>query len=114
VKYFNRIRTNGIKILAITNGSCESYAVFDGNLWKFCPVRLKNILSPVGAGDSFMAGIIAGYLREYSTENILKLALGCAASDCLSIGAGIIKHLEVMKFADVSTPILQSNILCRF
>lgn len=100
LKYFNIMRKNGLRILAVTNGSSASYAAFDGRLWKYYPVRLKNFTSPVGAGDSFMAGIIAGCLRKYPIESILKLALGCAASDCLSIGAGIIKYSEVLKFAD--------------
>ena len=48
-----------------------------------------------------MAGFISGFMRGFSFEANLKLATGCAASDCLSLGAGIISRKEALAFSDI-------------
>jgi len=63
------------------------------------PVPLKRVENPVGAGDSFMAGFIFGFMKGLAFEANLKLASGCAASDCLTLGSGLISRREAETFA---------------
>jgi 1-phosphofructokinase family hexose kinase len=87
---FDKYSSRGLKALIVTNGRRPTLAVSQFGLWTVRPVPLKRIASPVGAGDSFMAGFISGFMRGLAFEANLKLATGCAASDCLTLGAGLI------------------------
>lgn len=94
-KYFPR----GLKALIATNGPHSTLAVSQFGLWAVRSVPLRRVESPVGAGDSFMAGFIAGFMKGLAFEANLKLAAGCAASDCLTLGAGRISRGEAEALA---------------
>jgi fructose-1-phosphate kinase PfkB-like protein len=46
-----------------------------------------------------MAGFISGFMRGLAFEANLKLASGCAASDCLTLGAGLISRSKAETLA---------------
>jgi tagatose 6-phosphate kinase len=89
----------GLKTLIVTDGSGYTYAASPFGLWRVIPPRLGGLKSPTGAGDSFMAGFLFGFLRGYDFERTLKLAAGAAASDCLSLGAGVIRRKQALAYA---------------
>ena len=89
----------GLKVLIVTNGPHSTLAVSQFGLWAVRSVPLKRVESPVGAGDSFMAGFISGFIRGLAFKANLKLAAGCAASDCLTLGAGRISRREAEALA---------------
>ena len=89
---FDKYSPRGLKALIVTNGPHSTLAVSQFGLWAARSVPLKRIESPVGAGDSFMAGFISGFMRGLAFEANLKLATGCAASDCLTLAAGRISR----------------------
>jgi 2-dehydro-3-deoxygluconokinase len=47
---------------------------------------LERVVDPVGAGDAFAAGFLAGLLRGFSTDAALRLANRCGAFSMLSPG----------------------------
>ena len=96
---FDEYSPRGLKALIVTNGSHSTLAVSQFGLWTGRSVPLKRIKCAVGAGDSFMAGFISGFMRGLGFEANLKLATGCAASDCLTLGAGWISRGEAEAFA---------------
>jgi 1-phosphofructokinase family hexose kinase len=92
--FFNKHRLNGLKALIVTCGARSALAVSQFGMWQVRPILLKRVESSVGAGDSFMAGFISGFMRGLAFEENLRLATGCAASDCLTLGAGHISRRE--------------------
>ena len=88
-----------IALVVITDGRRSTLAVSRFGLWAAGSVPLKRVESPVGAGDSFLAGFIFGFMKGLPFEANLKLATGCAASDCLTLGAGRISRGEAEALA---------------
>ncbi|HAH32364.1 MAG TPA: hypothetical protein DCL44_08635 [Elusimicrobia bacterium] len=97
--FFKKHTKSGLKALIVTDRANPSFAVSHFGLWRITPPKLAGLKSPVGAGDSFMAGFVAGFLNGFDFERTLKLAAGFAASDCLSLGAGVIDRREALAFA---------------
>ena len=97
--FFKKYSPLGLKALIVTNGPRTTLAVSQFGMWEARPVPLSLVASPVGAGDSFMAGFLCGFMKGLPFEANLKLATGCAASDCLTLGAGRISRREAEAFA---------------
>jgi tagatose 6-phosphate kinase len=99
-RFFAKYSPLGLKALIVTDGPRATLAVSQFGLWEARPVPLGRVVSPVGAGDSFMAGFISGFMKGLAFEANLKLASGCAASDCLTLGAGRISRRKAEVFAE--------------
>jgi len=97
--FFKKHSPFGLKALIVTGGPRPTLAVSQFGLWEVRPVPLARLASPVGAGDSFMAGFLYGFMKGLFFESNLKLATGCAASDCLTLGAGRISRRQAEAFA---------------
>ena len=89
-----------LSTVIVTDGPNYSYAMDLSGSWRIIPPALRRLKSTTGAGDSFMAGFLYGYLTDVDFEQCLKLGTGTAASDCLTVGAGVIKKDLVLSFAD--------------
>ncbi len=98
-RFFTKYSPLGLKALIVTDGPRATFAVSQFGLWEARPAPLERVISPVGAGDSFMAGFISGFLKGLPFEANLKLASGCAASDCLTLAAGRIFIRKAEAFA---------------
>ena len=46
-----------------------------------------------------MAGFLFGFLKGFDFERTLKLAAGAAASDCLTLGAGLVRRAQALALA---------------
>lgn len=99
MRFFRSKAPRGLKTLIVTDGSGPAYAASPFGLWRVSPPRLPRLRSAVGAGDSFMAGFLFGFLKGFDFERTLRLAAGAAASDCLSIGAGFINRTQALGYA---------------
>jgi len=100
VAAFFRAKTGlGLKTLIVTDGAAHTYAASPFGLWRVKPPCLPRLKSAVGAGDSFMAGFLFGFLNGYDFVRTLKVAAGAAASDCLSLGAGFISREQALSYA---------------
>lgn len=97
-RFFDKVSAKGTEYAVVTDGPNASYAVTPENLWKIYPPRI-HVVTPIGAGDSFMAGLIYGFCKGFSRQECARIAVGAAASDCLSLGAGIIDRRQCMDFA---------------
>lgn len=97
--YFRAQAPRGLKTLIVTDAAGPAYAASPFGLWRVGPPRLPKVSSAVGAGDSFMAGFLFGFLNGFDFERTLKLAAGAAASDCLSVGAGFIDRAQALAYA---------------
>jgi 1-phosphofructokinase family hexose kinase len=97
--FFKKHSPKGLKTLIVTDGAGHTHAASLFGLWRVTPPRLGVLKSPTGAGDSFMAGFLFGFLHGYDFERTLKLATGAAASDCLTLGAGLIDKEQALSYA---------------
>ncbi|MBI5743191.1 MAG: hypothetical protein HY952_01445 [Elusimicrobia bacterium] len=97
--FFKRHAPRGLKTLIVTDGAGHTHAASPFGLWRVTPPRLARLKSPTGAGDSFMAGFLFGFLHGYDFERTLKLATGAASSDCLTVGAGLIDRAQALSYA---------------
>ncbi len=96
--FYLRNKRYGLKNLIITDGSRKIIAVCDGRVYSIMPVRFEKIVCPVGAGDSFMAGLVYSTLKNMSVADSLKMATAFSASDVMSEGAGSVNPYDVKKY----------------
>ena len=66
-------------------GKTGSLAVKDGEM-TFVPAYRVEAVDTTGAGDSFNAGFVAGWLRGLPTEDCLKYGNGCGALSVTKLG----------------------------
>ncbi|MCM2267566.1 MAG: PfkB family carbohydrate kinase [Elusimicrobiales bacterium] len=97
--FFKKHAPGGLKTLIVTDGAGHTHAASPFGLWRVTPPRLARLKSPTGAGDSFMAGFLFGFINGYDFERTLKLATGASASDCLTLGAGLINRTQTLTYA---------------
>ena len=89
--FFEKHKKYGLSKLIITDGNKKTIATNGKETFIVKPVKIKKIVSSVGAGDSFMGGIIYCDIKKMSFSDSLKFATACAISDCTTLGAGFIK-----------------------
>ncbi len=98
VRFFRKVLQYGTEYVIVTDGPRPTWAITPQNLWQFTPPPIK-VVSAVGAGDSFMAGLLYGFASGRNRQECARLALGAASSDCMSLGAGIISKKQCLEFA---------------
>jgi 2-dehydro-3-deoxygluconokinase len=74
-----QLRSLGPSMVVVKVGASGALALTDGQLVHADAVRLERIVDPVGAGDAFAAGLLAGMLRGFTTHASLALANRCGA-----------------------------------
>lgn len=99
-KVYNSYRGNGLKSIIVTNKEKKTIAVVNGKVYEVFPPPVKEFVCGVGAGDSFMAGLIYSNFMKKGIVESLKFASACAASDCKTLGAGMIKKSDIDYFMD--------------
>ena len=57
-------------------------------------------LSPIGSGDAYLAGLLAGLLhRDLAPVDAVRLAAGCAAANAETLGAGLFEARRAEELA---------------
>jgi sugar/nucleoside kinase (ribokinase family) len=74
-----------VERLAIKLGAEGAFGVCKGEKIKVASLRI-NVADTVGAGDSFDAGFLYGYLNGWSLEKTLRLACVCGALSTQGVG----------------------------
>ncbi len=89
----------GAETACITSPEGHSYlTVEDGVLSAQAPK--VEALSPVGSGDAYLAGLLAGLLhRKLSRADAVRLAAGCAAANAETLGAGVFESRRAEELA---------------
>jgi sugar/nucleoside kinase (ribokinase family) len=78
-------RQQGARIVAIKAGDKGAWGFAAGGAWEQ-PVSPVSGGDSIGAGDSFDAGFLAGWLRGYPLEKCLQIASACGRSVANQIG----------------------------
>src|SRR5260370_25550233 len=63
----------GPEIVVLKRGERGAQAWLNGNVFAVPAVEVETVIDPVGAGDGFNAGFLAGWLRGEQFETALRL-----------------------------------------
>jgi len=87
-----------VKLVAITEGRAGASLISKNGLWKARVYKTKAI-DETGAGDAFVAGVVAGMISSKSMEVCLKMGLANGASVVSDFGAknGLLRKTEMSK-----------------
>jgi fructose-1-phosphate kinase PfkB-like protein len=80
------LRAAGAEIAVVTDGSAGAAAASAGGRWRATPGERGTY--PVGSGDSFLAGLLAGARHGDTLDRSLALATAAAAANTRAPGAG--------------------------
>jgi tagatose 6-phosphate kinase len=73
----------------------EGAMVSDGQrFWRVAAPNV-NVVSPIGSGDSFAAGLAAGVFRGQSVPQACALAVACGAANAMTPVAGYVRREDV-------------------
>ena len=90
---------SGIENVVVSLGAQGAMLVDKKNAL-FAPALSVPVKSTVGAGDSMVAGLLLGLENKKSPEDILKLAMACAASSISREGTGLVNEQAVYRLVD--------------
>jgi len=79
----------GISIVAISLGG-DGALITDGDETLYAPVLNIDVRSTVGAGDSMVAGLVAGCMGDNSLEDTFRMGVACATARCVTEGHKVI------------------------
>jgi 2-dehydro-3-deoxygluconokinase len=74
-----QLRALGPSTIVVKVGADGALAVTDDQIVHSSAAKLERIIDPVGAGDAFAAGFLAGLLRGFAMRDALALANRCGA-----------------------------------
>jgi tagatose 6-phosphate kinase len=78
----------------ITNGAKETIASDGKTFWKISTPKVT-VVSPIGSGDSFAAGLAAGIASGQTVPASCKLAAACGAANAMTNMAGHLNKSDV-------------------
>ncbi len=99
IKYAKKLQKKGAKNVLVSLGSIGTVFIDeDGYYYKRKSLNEKKIVNTVGAGDSMVAGFVAGYELFHNYENALKMGIAAATATVNSIF--LANKEEIYKFLD--------------
>ena len=101
IRSLSRLVELGASGACITSREGHSYlTVEDGRVVSGLAPTVET-LSPIGSGDAYLAGLLAGLLhRELAPVDAVRLAAGCAAANAETLGAGLFEARRAEELAE--------------
>jgi fructose-1-phosphate kinase PfkB-like protein len=90
---------HGVLCGIITDGPNPVVLALRGSRYRAIPPRIRAV-NPIGSGDSLLAGLVDGWLRQLEPEPLIHHALGCAVANALVWDAGAIEPAEVARWTE--------------
>ncbi|MDK2840346.1 MAG: tagatose 6-phosphate kinase [Thermosipho sp. (in: thermotogales)] len=88
------LRDSGIEIVSISLGGEGSIIACEEGVFKVIPPKVK-VASPVGSGDSYVAGMAVGIKRGLDIVNAAILATACGAANAMYYKTGYVTIEDV-------------------
>jgi 1-phosphofructokinase len=101
IRSLSRLVELGASGACITSREGHSYlTVEDGRVISGLAPTVET-LSPIGSGDAYLAGLLAGLLhRGLAPVDAVRLAAGCAAANAETLGAGLFEARRAEELAE--------------
>ena len=90
----------GVEIVAVSLGSDGAF-ITDADESLYAPRLNIEVKSTVGAGDSMVAGLVAGFMAEHSLEETFRMGVACAAARCATESAKSVDKTIYKAFLDM-------------
>lgn len=79
----------GVEVVAVSLGA-DGAIILRGDEALYAPKLNIEVKSTVGAGDSMVAGLIAGFMAENDLEETFRMGMACATARCMTEGYRIV------------------------
>lgn len=80
---------------AVVTAGGEGVMVSDGSAFWRVTVPHVNVISPIGSGDAFAAGLAVGLLRGHPVSEACVLATACGAANAMTPAPGVVRPADV-------------------
>ena len=92
-----------VKVLAVKLGADGALAAHSHQLIQVPSIKVK-VVDTIGAGDSFDAGFLSGYLKSWKLEKALQLGVACGSLSTRSAGGTESQPTleEALRYAELS------------
>ena len=94
-----KITERNIKTVFISCGEAGSYCYQNG-VFNRVPFFKTDVVNTTGAGDSFMAGVVYGYIKGMGIKKSAQFAAACSSITVASMDT-VCKDLTVQKAVDI-------------
>ncbi len=84
------------EIVALTLGDQGSLLVTAERAWRALPLQIETV-STVGAGDSFLGGLVAALASDKPMEEAFRVAVAAASAAVMMPGTGLCQPEDVMR-----------------
>ena len=89
IEYAKKLQQKGAKNVLVSMGEKGSVLLDEnGKVYKKDIIKNRNVVNTVGAGDSMVAGFLAGYLKYKNYEDALKLGIASASATVNNVFLG--------------------------
>jgi len=84
------------EMVALTLGEDGSMLVTKDGAWRAEPMKIE-VVSAVGAGDSFLGGLVAGLAKELPLDQAFRLAVAAGTAAVMSQGTELCREQDVKR-----------------
>ena len=92
----------GVGVVAVSLGA-EGALILEGDEALYAPRLNIEVKSTVGAGDSMVAGLVAGFMAENELEDTFRMGMACATARCMTEGYRIVDRTVYKALMDMVT-----------
>ena len=92
----------GVEVVAVSLGA-EGALILEGDEALYAPRLNIEVKSTVGAGDSMVAGLVAGFMAENELEDTFRMGMACATARCMTEGYRIVDRTVYKALMDMVT-----------
>ena len=90
----------GVQVVAVSLGA-DGAMILEGDEALFAPKLNIEVKSTVGAGDSMVAGLVAGFMGENELEDAFRMGIACATARCMTEGYRIVDRTVYKALMDM-------------
>ncbi len=90
----------GVKVIAVSLGA-DGALITNGGETLFAPRLNIEVKSTVGAGDSMVAGLAAGFMADRALEDSFRMGVACATARCMTEGNRIMDRTVYKALLDM-------------
>ena len=90
----------GVEVVAVSLGVDGAMILRDKEALYAKKLNIE-VKSTVGAGDSMVAGLVAGFMAEHTLEETFRMGMACATARCMTEGYRIIDRTVYKALMDM-------------
>jgi 6-phosphofructokinase 2 len=94
----------GVRTVVVSLGEGGAFATSAGGMETHQPSPPVEVLSTVGAGDSLLAGVVAGLLRGEPLDDAVRRGVATGTATCLEHGSALARPETVAELLGESAP----------